>query len=131
MKGTINLKKPIMIDGMETKKLTYDTDKITVDLYLKAINAAIAKGNGITGSNIKVDAGAQLTLGMYAVIADNPQYDITDVERVTGSDLMEFVNIGMAFIIGREDQMEEPSDQQSETTPKPITPIFSTSEASE
>lgn len=128
MKGKISLRNPIMIDGVQINELTYDTEKITTDLYLKAINLAVAKGNGITGSNIKVDAGAQLTLGMYAVLADNPRFDITDIERVSGSDLMQIVEVGMSFTLGREDQTAEPSEEQSETTQKPSTLTFSTSE---
>ena len=81
MKGIIELSKAIKIDGKEVTQLTYDTDKITVELYLKAINRAVTQGNGITGANLKLDAGAHLTLGMYAVVADNPAYDISDIER--------------------------------------------------
>ncbi len=116
MKGIIELNKAIRIDGTDVKELTYDTDKITVDLYLKAINRAVTQGNGITGANIKIDAGAQLMLGMYAVIADNPAYDITDVERITGADIMKVAMVGMAFTLGREDQTEEQSEAPSEVT---------------
>ncbi len=116
MKGIIELNKAIRIDGTDVKELSYDTDKITVDLYLKAINRAVTQGNGITGANLKLDAGAHLTLGMYAVIAENPAYDISDIERVTGSDLIKFVDIGMLFTLGREGQTGTPSDQQSEDT---------------
>lgn len=128
MKGNIELKKAIMIDGKEVKNLTYDTDKITVELYLRALSHAIIMSGGITGANIKLDAGAHLVLGMYAVIAENPKYDITDIERVSGSDIFQFVDIGMAFIIGREELIAEPSEKQSETTPKPSTQTSSSSE---
>lgn len=116
MKGIIELNKAIRIDGTDVKELSYDTDKITVDLYLKAINRAVTQGNGITGANIKIDAGAQLMLGMYAAIADNPAYDITDVERITGADIMKVAMVGMAFTLGREDQTEEQSEAPSEVT---------------
>ena len=116
MKGIIELNKAIRINGTDVKELSYDTDKITVDLYLKAINRAVTQGNGITGANIKIDAGAQLVLGMYAVIADNPAYDITDVERITGADIMKVAMVGMAFTLGREDQTEEQSEAPSEVT---------------
>ena len=121
MKGKIELKKAIMIDGIEVKTLTYDTDKITVDSYLRALSHATQKSGGITGVSIKLDAGAHLVLGMYAVIAENPQYDITDIERVSGSDIIQLVDIGMAFTLGREELTAEPSDKQSEPTPKPTT----------
>lgn len=128
MKGNIELKKAIMIDGKEVKNLTYDTDKITVELYLRALSHATAKSGGITGVSIKLDAGAHLVLGMYAVIAENPKYDITDIERVSGSDIFQFVDIGMAFTIGREELIAKPSEKQSETTPKPSTQTSSSSE---
>ena len=121
MKGTIELKKAIMIDGKEVSSLTYDTDKITIESYLKALSHATQKSGGITGVNIKLDAGAHLVLGMYAVIAENPQYDITDIERVSGSDIIQLVDVGMAFTIGREVSTTEPSEKQSEIMPKPTT----------
>jgi hypothetical protein len=121
MKGTINLRNQIMIDGKKIAELTYDTEKITPELYLKALNYTVAKGNGVTGANIKIDAGAALALGMYAVIAENPKYDITDVERITGSDINKLVDIGMSFILGRDALTEEPSEEPSETTQKHTT----------
>lgn len=127
MKGKIELKKAIMIDGNEVNTLTYDTDKISVESYLKALSRATQKSGGITGVNIKLDAGAHLVLGMYAVLAENPQYDITDIERVTGYDIIQLVDIGMAFIIGREEQTTEPSEKQSDPMPKPTTQTSSNS----
>ena len=121
MKGTIELKKAIMIDGKEVNSLTYDTEKITIESYLKALSHATQKSGGITGVNIKLDAGAHLVLGMYEVIAENPQYDITDIERVSGSDIIQLVDVGMAFTIGREVSTTEPSEKQSEIMPKPTT----------
>ncbi len=128
MRGQIELRKPIAIDGKDVSILTYDTEKITVDLYLKAINRAVAKGNGFTGANIKLDAGAQLMLGIYAVLAENQSYDVMDVERVSGSDMIKLVDVGTAFILGREDQTPEPSEQQSEPTHKRTTRAQQTSE---
>ncbi len=116
MKGIIELSKAIKIDGADVKQLSFDTDKITVDLYLKAINKAVTQGNGITGANIKIDAGAHLMLGLYSIVADNPSYDISDVERISGADLMKVVDIGAAFTLGRADQTEEQSEVPSEAT---------------
>ncbi len=116
MKNYINLRKPIMINGKEVSKLSYDLEKVTIDDYLKALNLAVTKSGGITGTNIKLDSGAQLCIGMYAVLADNPEYDITDLDRITGFDVMEFANIGLNFIAGREVLTQEVSDQPSATT---------------
>lgn len=128
MKGTIKLRNSIKINGKSVKELSYDTDQITSEMYLQAIGKAVTKGNGMTGSALQVDAGAQLMLGMYAVVADNPEYDIADIERATGSDLIQFVTIGRDFTLGREDQTEAPSEERSETTPENIIQAFPTSE---
>jgi hypothetical protein len=128
MKGTIKLRNSIKINGKSVKELSYDTDQITSEMYLQAIGKAVTKGNGMTGSALQVDAGAQLMLGMYAVVADNPEYDIADIERATGSDLIQFVTIGRDFTLGREDQTEAPSEEPSETTPENIIQAFPTSE---
>lgn len=128
MKGIIKLKNSIMIDGAEVKELSYDTDKITIEAYMKALNQAIVKGGGMTGVNVKLDAGAQTYIGMYAVLADNPRYDITDLERVKGSDIMRFADVGLFFISGREDQSQEMSEEPSEPTHEPSIPIPADSE---
>lgn len=128
MKGTIKLRNAIKINGKSVKELSYDTDQITSEMYLQAIGKAVTKGNGMTGSALQVDAGAQLMLGMYAVVANNPEYDIADIERATGSDLIQFVTIGRDFTLGREDQTEAPSEERSETTPENIIQAFPTSE---
>lgn len=129
MKGTITLKKAIMIDGREVQELSYDTDKITNADYLAACKKAFSTGGGgVTGASPQLDYGVQLYLGIYAILADNRKYDITDIERVTGPDIMQIQGVGQAFTLGREDQTEEPSAQQSETIPAPTTLISTASE---
>ena len=118
-----------MIDGRAVNELSYDTDKVTLDGYMKALNRAVVQGGGVTGVNIKIDSGAQTYIGMYAVLADNPRYDITDLERVTGSDIMRFAEVGLLFISGREDQTPETSEERSEAMPEPLTPILADSES--
>ena len=124
MRGIIKLRKPVMIDGRAVNELSYDTDKITLDGYMKALNRAVVQGGGVTGVNIKIDSGAQTYIGMWAVLADNPRYDITDLERVTGPDIMRFAEVGLLFISGREDQTPETSEGQSDVMPEPLTPTL-------
>lgn len=132
MKGIINLKKPIQIDGAEVKDLSYDTDKITIDMYLKANKKAVTTGGlGVSGASPQLDYSFQFYLGAYSIIAENPRYDITDIERVTGLDLMNIQAVGQLFTLGREPQMEEPSEEQSDNTPKRSSRTQSNSEASE
>ncbi|MBQ7261593.1 MAG: hypothetical protein IJR19_09560 [Lachnospiraceae bacterium] len=124
MRGIIKLRKPVMIDGRAVNELSYDTDKITLDGYMKALNRAVVQGGGVTGVNIKIDSGAQTYIGMWAVLADNPRYDIMDLERVTGPDIMRFAEVGLLFISGREDPTPETSEEQSEAMPEPLTPTL-------
>lgn len=111
MKGTIVLRNPIKINGKKVKEITFDTEKITLDDYM----AAVEKGDK-TNFSVHSDKGAQLYFGFYAAIKENPSIDITDLQRVTGYDLMQFLDVGFLFTVGREDQMEEPSEETSETT---------------
>lgn len=116
MKGTIQLKIPVKIDGEAVDKLSYDTDKITMEMYCLAANRAIVKGGGPTGINAAIDAGMQLYLGAYAVVAQNPSYDVTDVERVKGPDIIQLMRVGLNFISGRDESEPEGFDGSSEGT---------------
>lgn len=132
MKGIIKLKNPIMIDGAQVNELSYDTDKISIEMYLKANKKAIATGSaGVTGVSPQLDYSFQFYLGAYSIIAENPKYDITDIERVKGLDLMNIQAVGQLFTLGRELPTEEPSEEQSDSTPKPSSRTRSNSEASE
>ena len=122
MKGVIKLKRPVKIDGAEVSELSYDTDKITMDHYCRAANRSIVKGGGPTGANVAVDAGMQIYLGMYACIAENPGYDVADMERVTGHDLIEFMKVGLSFINGRDESAQEGSGASSGDMREPTTP---------
>ena len=111
MKGKITLRNPIKIDGKKVKEITYDTEKITIDDYL----AAIERG-GRTGLSIETDYGAHLQLGFAAVVGANPDIAVEDLQRITGYDLIQFTDVGMLFTRGREDQMVKPSEETSEPT---------------
>ena len=62
-------------------------------------------------------------LAMMAIIAVNPDIDVTDLERISGPDVMELVRIGRNFTTSRSAAPSEQSDSESsrETTPEPST----------
>ena len=122
----IELKQALMINGKEVKELTYDTSKITVGQFCEAETYSFtAGGNKPKLTTHEFDHGLHIYLGMMAVIAVNPQIDITDMERVKGFDLIQLANIGRNFTLtgaGGESSEQSNSDDTSEITPEPSTP---------
>lgn len=119
MKGTINLKKPITINGQQVAELTYDTEEITAALFCEAdtrrrIDAGV-KNVAIIPS-AEFDFGLHPYLGIAAVIAVNPGYDFSDMGRISGPDLLELMAVGRNFILRSEGSEQKPSDEQSEIT---------------
>lgn len=55
---------------------------------------------------------------MFAVIAVNPEIDISDLERIKGFDVLALTDIGMLFTYRRSGATsgEKPSDEPSEST---------------
>lgn len=71
-----------------------------------------------------------LQIGFAAILAVNPGVDITDLERIAGLDLYKVSIIGRNFITeALGDFAQETSDEQSETTPEPSTPLSNTSKS--
>lgn len=126
MTGKIKLKNPIMIDGKETKELSYDVEKITNEAFLTACSLSAAK-NGTLGGEVLLrenDNAMHFHLGVAAICAENPSIDRKDLERVTGMDNLKVSNIGRVFIMGflSEASMEKDSEEPSGTTQEPSTP---------
>lgn len=124
MKDTINLNKPITINGQLVTELTYDTEEITAALFCEAdtrrrIDAGV-KNVAIIPS-AEFDFGLHPYLGMAAVIAVNPDYDFADMGRISGPDLLELMAVGRNFILRSEGSEQKPSDEQSEITAEPTT----------
>lgn len=119
MKGTINLKKPITINGQQVAALTYDTEEITAARFCEADTrrriAAGAKNVPIIPA-AEFDFGLHPYLGFAAIIAANPGYDFSDMERICGQDLLDVMAIGRNFILRSEDSPQSSSDAPSEIT---------------
>lgn len=135
MKDTLKLKNPIMIDGEEISEVTYDSNEIDGILFATAESkrkaAAGMKNTSITPA-AEFDFGLHLYLGFAAIVAVNPSYDFSDVERIKGHDVVEVMAIGRNFMLASDkEQPENDSDEPTEITPESTTPARQTSKKSE
>lgn len=130
----ILLKRPVMINGKAVKELTYDANEITADMFCLA--DAYSKSKATEASTISIntaefDNSLHIYIGFFAIIAVNPDVDITDLERVSGVDIIEIMKIGRNFTRGvveeeeeeTEDSMQETSDMQSEAIQESTAPV--------
>lgn len=121
MKNTLKLANPIMVNNQQITELTYDTNEITGALFAEAdIRRKVAAGtkNVAIVPAVEFDFGLHPYMGFAAVIAVNPQFDFSDLERIHGVDLMKLMEIGRNFLLNSEESTPEPTDEQSETTAK-------------
>ena len=132
---TLKLKNPIMIDGAEVAEVTYDSNEIDGILFATAESkrkaAAGMKNTSITPA-AEFDFGLHLYLGFAAIVAVNPNYDFSDVERIKGHDVVEVMGIGRNFMLASAaEQHQSDSDEPTETTPESTTPARQSSKKSE
>ena len=132
---TLKLKNPIMIDGKEVAEVTYDSNEINGILFATAESkrkaAAGMKNTTITPA-AEFDFGLHLYLGFAAIIAVNPAYDFSDVERIKGHDVVDVMAIGRNFMLASDKgQQENVSDAPTETTPVSTTQARPNSKESE
>lgn len=131
---TLKLTNPIKINDKLVKELTHDANEITAQRFAEAdIHMATAFGAGkVKASAAELDYTFHLYLGFEAIIAVNPEIDITDLERLKGADVMEVMRIGRNFIKGSgEASAQSDSGEHSEATGKPSTPPSESSEATD
>ena len=133
--GTLVLKNPIMIDGKQVKEVTYDSNEIDGLLFATA-EAKRKTAAGLKNTSIapaaEFDFGLHLYLGFAAIIAVNPSYDFSDVERIKGHDVVEVLAIGRNFmLVSGKEQPESDSDEPTETTPESTTQARQSSKESE
>ena len=134
-KDTLKLKHPILIAGEKVTEVTYDSDEINGILFAEAEAkrkaAAGMKNTSITPA-AEFDFGLHLYLGFAAIVAANPRYDFSDVERIRGRDVVEVMAIGRNFIFASEqEQQQKDSDEHTETTPESTTQAPQNSNESE
>ncbi len=133
--GTLTLKNPIKIDGKEVNEVTYNSNEINGILFATAEGkkkaAAGMKNTSITPA-IEFDFSFHLYLGFAAIVAVNPSYDFSDVERIKGRDVVEVMEIGRNFIFTSEQvQPESGSGEPTGTTPESTTQARPTSKEKE
>ena len=121
----IILKNPILINGKEIKELSHDINEITPAGFAEA-EYRKTRANGSKGAPssaaVELDYSLHLYLGFAAIVAVNPEYDINDLERIKGTDVMEVMKVGRNFIIASADKStDEESENVSETTPESTT----------
>ena len=132
MKNTIKLDNPVQINGKSYNELTYDISEITAQAFAEAdarkLSASGSK-NGNAAGAAELDYGLHLYLGFAAIIAVNPEIDISDLERVRGYDVMKIMRIGRDFISGKSEEPYTPDSSDAPTTPEPSTHQRETSES--
>lgn len=124
---TLELVNPITVNGEELTELTYDTQEITAAQFSEACSrsAAITKSNAsVTVKFRENDYALHMYLGFMAIIAVNPKIDITDLERIKGTDILNIADIGQVFTlrIAGAGSKESNSGEQSVTTVEPSIP---------
>lgn len=124
-RDTLKLRNPIKIDGKEVTEVTYDSTEINGILFAEAEakrKAAAGFKNASITPAVEFDFGLHLYMGFAAIVAANPSYDLSDVERIKGGDVVDVMAIGRNFILlSEQGQQESGSDEPTETTPESTT----------
>lgn len=134
MKGIIKLKNPIKINGEEVTEVSFDTEEITAALYAEAdTRKRIDAGskNVVIVPAVEFDFALHAYIGYAAAIAANPGYAFADLERLHGTDVLSFAEVGRNFLLKSEDVAQRNSGEQSETTPESSTQALQTSNENE
>lgn len=100
MNGTLTLKNPVMINGDKITEMKYDTNEIDGVLFATAEakrKAAAGMKNLSVSAAAEFDFGLHLYLGYAAIVAVNPTYDFSDLERMKGADVVEVMALGGNF----------------------------------
>ena len=127
----LTLQNPITINGKKVKTLTYDTDAITVGMFADAEARKLRATSNKGGAGAcELDYSLHAYLAMMAIVAVNSDIDVSDLERISGPDVMELMRIGRNFTTARSAAQSEESgsESSSETTHEPSTPQSASSD---
>ena len=105
MNGTLTLKNPVMINGDKITEMKYDPNEIDGVLFATAEakrKAAAGMKNLSVSAAAEFDFGLHLYLGYAAIVAVNPTYDFSDLERMKGADVVEVMALGRIFMLKSE-----------------------------
>lgn len=113
----------------------YDTNEIDGVLFATAEakrKAAAGMKNLSVSAAAEFDFGLHLYLGYAAIVAVNPTYDFSDLERMKGADVVEVMALGRNFMLKSEPEPQEnDSAEPTATTPESTTPARQSSKKSE
>lgn len=117
MPETLKLKNPILIEGIKTKELLFDTEAITAALFCKAegMKAKELQKNSDTMMAAPVaetDYSMHLYLGFVAIQAAEEEagkrvVTVDDLNRVRGTDVNAIMRIGRNFMLKSEEDEED------------------------
>lgn len=135
MSEILKLKNPIMINNISVTEVTHDANEIDGILFATAEakrKAAAGMKNTTLTPAAEFDFGLHLYLGIAAIVAVNPSYDFSDIERIKGHDVVEVMKIGRNFMLVSEpEQPQSDSEEPTEITPESTTPARPSSKKSE
>lgn len=113
---TIELNKPLKINGKDVTSLDCDMDAVTVDGFAEAEKRAADK-RGAAVTVAESDYLLHMYLGFEGIIATDQRIDVSDLERLKGRDLARVIQAGRFFFIGSdEDSADESSEAASAST---------------
>ncbi len=120
----IELRKPLLVNGVERRELTYDIEEITIGRIAQAEAYKSKVGGTALAAKISLaqtDYPLQICIGMQAIMALNPEICEEDLSRIKGHDLTKLATIGASFFIEPEDTVEvniyeKPQEDMQNTT---------------
>ena len=125
VKEILELRKPLLVNGVERKELAYDIEELTINRLARAEAHKIKLGGAELAAKVgfaQTDYPLQICIGMQAIIALNPEISEEDMERIKGHDITKLASIGQRFFIGQE-------ESEQNTSEKPQEPIQNTTVA--
>lgn len=111
MVNKFKLKHPLKVDGKPIKELGYNFDELTAHDLMRAYDRAHAAEDVSVVPVVEADMKYQFACAAFAVVKANSDYDISDIYRVQGTDVMALTRLGRDFLFsGAEDGPEEESE---------------------